>query len=314
MVSVVEREVNTEQFKQWCAEYNSENPALLPVRDEVGVRTPDEKLLPAKLTKPLVMGILNVTPDSFSDGRLFFQLDKALEHAHRLIAEGADIIDIGGESSRPGASAIHCEEELARVIPVIKQLRAESDICISIDTTKAQVMHDAIRAGASMLNDISGFQRDDSLAVAAKLDVPLCLMHMQGEPLTMQTNPQYAVDVIDEINTFFQQRIEQCMKAGIKRKNIILDPGFGFGKTPWHNMRIVSQIMAFQQHNLPVMIGASRKNTLGLIGNAPVEKRLAGGLAIAVYSALCGVAIIRTHDVAETKQALLMVQAIQQAC
>ncbi|KTC87977.1 7,8-dihydropteroate synthase [Legionella drozanskii LLAP-1] len=259
------------------------------------------------------MGVLNVTPDSFSDGGQYFQPESALERALAMIAQGADLIDIGGESTRPGSQAISCNEELSRVIPVIKQLRKESDICISIDTKKAQVMHEAVYAGASIINDISGFQSDESLAMAVELDVPLCLMHMQGAPQDMQTNPQYTQDVVDEINSFFQQRIETCLAAGIKRKNIILDPGFGFGKTSQHNMRIINQLTKFQRHNLPVMIGVSRKSTLGVILNTPVDKRLAGGLAVAVYSALNGVAMIRTHDIAETNQALTMVQAIDGA-
>ncbi len=259
------------------------------------------------------MGVLNITPDSFSDGGRYYQLEHALSRAHQMIAEGADIIDIGGESSKPGALPVSCEEELKRVVPVIKRLRAESDICISIDTTKARVMHEAIYSGASIINDIAGFRSDESLAMAVKLDVPLCLMHMQGEPQKMQNNPQYQDDVVDEINFFFQQRIERCVAAGIKRKNLILDPGFGFGKTPQHNMRIIHQMSKFQQHHLPVMIGVSRKSTLGVILNTPVEKRIAGGLAIAVFSALHGVSILRTHDVAETNQALIMVQAIHAA-
>lgn len=286
--------MNTAQFKQWCESYSS-------------------FALTNKLQKPLIMGVLNVTPDSFSDGGLYFQPENALERALQMIGEGADLIDIGGESTRPGAQAISCDEELSRVIPVIQQIRKRSDICISIDTKKAQVMHEAIHAGASIINDISGFQSDRSLAMAVELDVPLCLMHMQGAPQDMQNNPQYTQDVVDEINLFFQQRIETCLAAGIKRKNLILDPGFGFGKTPQHNMRIINQMTKFQQHKLPIMIGVSRKSTLGVILNSSVEKRLAGGLAIAVYSALHGVAMIRTHDIAETNQALTMVQAINEA-
>ncbi|NSL18077.1 dihydropteroate synthase [Tatlockia micdadei] len=259
------------------------------------------------------MGVLNVTPDSFSDGGRYYQIEQAIEYAHQMISEGADIIDVGGESSKPGALPVSCDEELERVIPVIKQLRKESDVCISIDTTKAQVMHEAINTGASIINDIAGFRSEEALAMAVKLDVPLCLMHMQGEPQDMQHNPLYRHDVVDEINFFFQQRIERCVAAGVKRKNIILDPGFGFGKTPQHNMRIVNQISKFKQHNLPVMLGVSRKSTLGIILNTPVDRRLAGGLAIAVFSALHGVAMIRTHDVAETHQALTMVQAIKAA-
>jgi len=259
------------------------------------------------------MGVLNVTPDSFSDGGKYVQLDTAIAQANRMIDEGADLIDIGGESSKPGAKSITCAEELTRVIPVIKRLRAESDICISIDTTKAQVMHAAINEGASIINDITGFRSEESLIMSAKFDVPLCLVHMQGQPMTMQNNPEYKKDVVEAVNLFFTQRIEQCVAAGIKRDNLILDPGFGFGKTVEHNMRIVNQISKFEQHGLPLLLGVSRKSTLGLLLNAPVDNRLAGGLAVAVYVALQGVGIIRTHDVAATNQALLMVQAITQA-
>jgi dihydropteroate synthase len=282
--------VNTEQFKQWCESYPTDN-----------------------LNKPLIMGVLNVTPDSFSDGGQYLQLEHALMQAHRMIAAGADLIDIGGESSKPGALLVSCEEELARVIPVIKQLRRESEICISIDTTKAQVMHEAVNAGASMINDIAGFRSAESFAMAAELDVPLCLMHMQGDPETMQDNPCYQEDVVDEINVFFEHHIDFCVAAGIKRKNLILDPGFGFGKTVEHNLEIVNKITKFKQHNRPLMLGVSRKSSLGAILKAPVDKRLAGGLAIAVFAALQGVAIIRTHDVAETNQALTMVEAINNA-
>lgn len=284
--------MNIEQFKQWC-EFHSQSA------------------LTTNQQKPLIMGVLNVTPDSFSDGGCYYELECAVARAHKMIAEGADIIDVGGESSKPGALPVSCSEELARVIPVIERLRAESNICISVDTTKAQVMRDAVYAGASIINDITALTSDESLVMAAKLDVPLCLMHMQGEPQTMQNHPQYTQDVVDEINMFFQQRIEVCVAAGIKHKNLILDPGFGFGKTPEHNMRLVNQLAKLQQHNLPVMLGVSRKSTIGTVLESPVDKRLVGGLAIAIFAVLQGVAMIRTHDVAETNQALVMVQAIK---
>jgi dihydropteroate synthase len=283
--------LNTAQFKQWgdfCSQSTlSTNPQ-----------------------QTLIMGILNVTPDSFSDGGTYYAKERAVEHAHRMIAEGADLIDIGGESSRPGALPVSLEEELARVIPVIEHLRAESDVCISIDTTKAEVMQAAVCAGASIINDIMALRGNGALAMAAQLNVPVCLMHMQGEPRTMQNNPQYKQDVVDEINAFFQQRIEACLSAGIAYKNLILDPGFGFGKTPEHNLRIVNQLAKFHSYHLPLMLGVSRKSTLGIILNTPVDKRVAGDLAIAVVAALQGVAIIRTHEVFATKQALVMVHAI----
>ncbi|CDZ75944.1 Dihydropteroate synthase [Legionella massiliensis] len=286
--------MNIEEFKIWCESY-------------------DQAFSIGSHQKPLIMGVLNVTPDSFSDGGKYYQLQPALEHARQMIIDGADLIDIGGESSKPGARPVSWEEELDRVIPVIRQLRTETDICISIDTTKAQVMHAAISEGASIINDIAGFRSRESLAMAAQLDVPLCLMHMQGEPLTMQDAPNYQLDVEEELNLYFEQKIATCVAAGIKAKNLIIDPGFGFGKTVEHNMRIVKQLAKFKRHNRPIMLGVSRKSTLGAILNAPVDKRLAGGLALAVYASLQGVSIIRTHDVAETNQALLMVQAINEA-
>lgn len=280
--------MNTEQFIQWCESYQSD-----------------------KWSKPLIMGVLNITPDSFSDGGHFLNIEKAIAQAHRMIKAGADIIDIGGESSKPGAVSVSFDEELARVRPIIKRLRTESDICISIDTTKARLMHEAINAGASMINDIAGFQSEESRAMAAKLDVPLCLMHMQGNPQTMQANPCYKLNIVDEINCFFEARIEALLAAGVRRNKIILDPGFGFGKTVEHNLELVNKTEQFKQHRLPLMLGVSRKSTLGEILNRPVDKRLVGGLTIAIVAALQGLAMIRTHDVEETNQALTMVEAIK---
>lgn len=287
--------VNREQLEQWCEFHQSTN---------------DREVL----RKPLIMGVLNFTPDSFSDGGQYYNApEKAVARAQQMIAEGADIIDIGGESSRPGALPVSSAEELARVIPLIKALRAESDVCISIDTTKADVMANAVAAGASMINDISALAGDESLETAAGLGVPVCLMHMQGRPESMQNNPYYSGSVVDEVNLFFQQRVECCLAAGIKTKHLILDPGFGFGKTPEHNLFMVKRLAAFRQHNLPLMLGASRKSTLGYLTGKPVNQRLASGLAIALFAMLQGVGIIRTHDIAETYQALLTMQAINQA-
>lgn len=264
-------------------------------------------------SKLLVMGILNVTPDSFSDGGRFLAPEQALAKALQMIEEGADIIDIGGESTKPGALPISNDEELARVIPVITRLRKETDICISIDTNKAQVMHEAITAGASMINDISALNSREKLNLAAKLKVPVCLMHMQGEPQTMQNSPQYERDLVDEINSFFQQRIEACLAAGIERHNLIIDPGFGFGKTVGHNLRMVNKLVSFRQFNLPVMLGMSRKSTVGMILNQPVDKRLIGSLVLATFASIQGANIIRTHDIAETKQMQMMLEAINNA-
>ncbi|CEK11991.1 dihydropteroate synthase [Legionella hackeliae] len=281
--------MNSRQFQQWCELYQQPS---------------------AYQQKPLIMGILNVTPDSFSDGGKFLQRDLAVKHALNMIASGADLIDIGGESSRPGAESVSCEEELARVIPVIERLREETDSCISIDTTKAQVMEAAVAAGANMINDISALSTEESLNKAAKLNVPICLMHMQGEPMTMQEQPHYDHDILDELHSFFQKKIKRCLAAGIKFENLILDPGFGFGKLPQHNLRLVKHVASFTQYNRPVMLGASRKTTIGVILQKPVEERLLGGLTIAIVAALQGVAILRTHDIDETQQMLTMLGAI----
>lgn len=256
------------------------------------------------------MGILNVTPNSFSDGGKFLQRDNAVKHALKMIIAGADIIDVGGESSRPGAQPVSCEEELARVIPVIERLREETDCCISIDTTKHQVMKEAVAAGADMINDITALNSGESLQAAAQLDVPVCLMHMQGEPMTMQLHPHYEQDIIDELHTFFQQKIKHCLTAGIKFENLILDPGFGFGKLPEHNLRLVKNMATFNQYNRPLLLGVSRKTTIGAVLQKPVEQRLLGGLAISVIAALQGTSILRTHDIDETQQVLIMLDAV----
>ncbi len=256
------------------------------------------------------MGVLNITPNSFSDGGCFLDRGHATRRAEEMIVEGVDIIDIGGESSRPGAEPASCAEELARVIPVIESIRAASDVCISIDTCKAEVMEAAVMAGATLINDISALTGVGSLAVARRLKVPVCLMHMQGTPQLMQNNPHYSRDIVDEINDFFLQRIHVCLQAGIPREHLILDPGFGFGKWVPHNLSIVNRLREFQHHNLPLLLGVSRKSTIGAVLQKPVLERLPGGLAIAVLAALQGVSIIRTHDVAATSQALQMIHAI----
>ena len=263
--------------------------------------------------KPLIMGVLNATPDSFSDGGRFLKRQDAAIRVERMIAEGADIIDVGGESSRPGATEVSCAEELARVLPVIECIRAISDICISIDTQKADVMKAAVLAGASFINDIHALQGRGALSVASQLDVPVCIMHMQGLPGFMQANPHYANSIIDEINHFFEQRIQACVDAGISRERLILDPGFGFGKSVEHNLSLMNGMAAFQRHGLPLLLGVSRKSTLGAITHASVGARGPAGIASAVFAALQGVRIIRTHDVGETNQALQMLDAIVRA-
>ncbi|WP_419419606.1 dihydropteroate synthase [Legionella sp. D16C41] len=267
-------------------------------------------LNPHQYQAPLIMGIINITPDSFSDGGHYFSLNQALAHARKLLAEGADILDIGGESSRPGAKVISIEEELARVIPLIKQLRQEVDCCISIDTTKAEVMQAAVEAGANIINDITALKDEAALHLVAKLQVPVCLMHMQGIPETMQSLPIHYENIIAEINQFFQNQVKRCLEVGIKEDNIILDPGFGFGKTIEHNLQLVKDLAQFTQHHLPLMLGVSRKSTIGAILNKNVDERAIGGIALNVFASLNGVNIIRTHDVVETKQALTMIDAI----
>jgi len=260
--------------------------------------------------KPLIMGILNVTPDSFSDGGRYMEPSEALRQAEGMISHGADIIDIGGESSRPGAVSVSMDEELSRVIPVIERIRQNSDICISIDTCKADVMHAAVEAGASFINDITALRGEGALAMAVSLDVPVCLMHMLGSPLFMQDNPGYVNNVVDEINQFFHQRIETCIKAGMARERLIIDPGFGFGKSTQDNLMIIRRLADVQRHNLPILLGVSRKSTIGVVLQNPVSQRLIGGIAIAIFAALQGVALIRTHDVDETNQALRMLDSV----
>ncbi|WP_239005246.1 dihydropteroate synthase [Legionella sp. MW5194] len=263
--------------------------------------------------KPLLMGVLNITPDSFADGGRYLNPDAALQQALVMKDAGADLIDLGGESSQPGARAVSIQEQLDRVLPVIEKIRQESDICLSIDTTKAEVMRAAVAAGANLINDIKALSEEGAMAAAAELNVPVCLMHMKGIPETMQENPYYSKDVVDEINDFFIDRIERCIQAGIAPQHLILDPGFGFGKSVQHNLWLTKHIQRFQRHGLPLLLGASRKSTLGAVLNKAVEDRLIGSIAVAVFAGLQGVAIIRTHDVDETNQALSMIDAIVQA-
>ncbi|MCX7117800.1 MAG: dihydropteroate synthase [Legionellales bacterium] len=256
------------------------------------------------------MGVLNVTPDSFSDAGRFVKGEDAVLRARAMLAEGVDMIDVGGESSRPGAVRISEDEELSRVIPVIERICDESDVCVSIDTYKPVIMEAAVKAGASFINDIKALTEDGALSVAVNLQVPVCLMHMQGIPKTMQVNPHYANDVVCDINHFFLQRIDACVKAGLSRKHLVLDPGFGFGKSVSHNLSIVKRLGEFQHHHLPLMLGVSRKSTLGVVLSAPVENRWPGAIATEIFATLQGVSIIRTHDVEKTNQALHMIDAI----
>jgi len=258
------------------------------------------------LSQPVVMGILNVTPDSFSDGGRYHAVDAAFKQAQKMVADGAKIIDIGGESTRPGASAVSLEEELARVIPIIKRIATLLDVVISIDTSKAQVMREAIAAGAHIINDVRALQEEGALQAAAELAVPVCIMHMQGQPSTMQVAPSYQ-DVTAEVVAFLQQRIIDCVNAGIKRGHIILDPGFGFGKTLAQNYQLLADTAVFHQFELPVLIGVSRKSMIGNLLQCDESQRLAGSLACATVAATAGAQILRVHDVRETADVLAIV-------
>ena len=264
------------------------------------------------LSEPIIMGIVNVTPDSFSDGGQFFNITAALKHAMQLLDDGATILDIGGESTRPGAPDVTLEDELQRVIPIIKAIREQSDCVISIDTSKAEVMRQAIEAGADIVNDVRALQEPGALEVVAQYpDVVVCLMHMQGQPRSMQNDPHYN-DLASEINDFFNQRIAACETAGIRQSQLILDPGFGFGKTLKHNYQILSQFNDFAQFGLPLLAGLSRKSMIGNLLNRDTENRLAGSLAGALIAAQNGAHIIRVHDVKETADVLGVYQACKQ--
>lgn len=261
--------------------------------------------LPATLE---VMGILNVTPDSFSDGGRYNQREKALTQALQMVADGAHYIDIGGESTRPGAEAVSEQAELDRVIPVIEALRQASPVSISIDTSKAVVMREAVMAGAAMINDVNALRAEGALKVAADCTAEICLMHMQGEPRTMQHEPRYD-DVICDVKAFLQERIQACEQLGIARSRLFLDPGFGFGKSVRHNYQMLHRLQAFHELELPLLIGMSRKSMLGQVTGRPTAERLSASIAAATIAALKGARIIRVHDVKETVDAMKVVAA-----
>ncbi|ELR66171.1 Dihydropteroate synthase [Photobacterium marinum] len=249
------------------------------------------------------MGILNVTPDSFSDGGRFNQLDKALYHIEEMLAAGTSIIDIGGESTRPGAADVVLDDELARVVPVIEAIRSRFDCWISVDTSKAKVMTEAVNAGADLINDVRALLEPGALAAAADANVPVCLMHMQGQPRTMQTQPEYN-DLITDVSDFLAERVAVCEAAGIRREQLLLDPGFGFGKTLEHNYQLLAQLDRFHQFGLPLLVGMSRKSMIfKLLDKKPAEC-LAGSLACATIAAMKGAQIIRVHDAQETVDVL----------
>jgi len=264
------------------------------------------------LSQPIVMGILNVTPDSFSDGGRFIDSSQAIEHAQRMLEAGAGIIDVGGESTRPGAAAVSEEDELRRVIPVVDALANRFSAPISIDTSKPAVMTAAFEAGATIINDVRALREPGALEAAAKTDAAVCLMHMQGQPRTMQLEPHYD-DVVAEVKAFLLERVAACEAAGIVRDRLVLDPGIGFGKQLQHNLALLANLPALAQPGLPLLIGVSRKSMFQTLLTRRVDQRLAGSLAMATAAALSGAAILRVHDVAETVDAMKVVQALRAA-
>ena len=260
------------------------------------------------LKKPVVMGILNVTPDSFSDGGEYSSFELACKHADEMVEQGASIIDIGGESTRPGAADVNLCEELSRVIPLVEYIARHHDVWISIDTSKAEVMKQAVEAGAHLINDVRALQEPGALEMATRLQVPVCLMHMQGQPRSMQDAPEYS-DVVDEIKQFFKQRIQACCDAGLKREHLLIDPGFGFGKSLAHNYELLNRLEEFKSLGTPILAGLSRKSMMGNLLSRDVPQRLAGSLAGAMLSAQRGADIIRVHDVAETVDVLKVLDA-----
>ena len=271
------------------------------------------------LTSPVVMGILNVTPDSFSDGGRYDSLNRAMEHAHQMIADGAGIVDIGGESTRPNAQLVSEAEEIDRVVPVIEALRAETDVIVSIDTSSASVMKASVEAGAGIINDVRALNCPGALAAAAECDVPVVLMHSLIEQPEQGFVPQYD-DVVAAVADYLKERVQACEQAGIRRKNIVLDPGFGggmFGKAPAHDLVLVKRFQEFygERHGLglPILAGVSRKSFIGAVLGNTADERLAASLAVAVMLAQAGVQIVRVHDVKETADALAMLQAVSAA-
>lgn len=263
-----------------------------------------------------VMGILNVTPDSFSDGGLFVSAESALKQARKMVLEGAAIIDVGGESTRPGATAVTVQQELDRVIPIIEAIHAECDVILSVDTSKLEVMREAVKAGAGMINDVRALREPGALEAASDAvkenSVVVCLMHMLGEPRVMQDEPEYD-DVIATIKTFLQVRIAACVAAGIPNHSLLIDPGFGFGKTVAHNLSLVKNLSALKTLGSPIVMGVSRKSTIGTVLDRPTEERLAGSLAMATLCCQQGANIIRAHDVAATVDVVKIFHAVQTA-
>lgn len=261
------------------------------------------------LSFPQVMGIVNMTPDSFSDGGNYNNLDDAMRRVDSMIQAGASFIDVGGESTRPRAAEVSVEEELDRVIPLVEKIARYFDVWISVDTSKPQVITESAKAGAHLINDIRALTEPGAIEAAAKTQLPVCIMHMQGDPKTMQNAPHYQQDIYQEVDQFFTQHINRCINAGIERQKIILDPGFGFGKTLQHNYRLLAKLKNFHHFGLPLLVGMSRKSMIGQVLNVPPQERMIGSVSCAVIAAMQGAQIIRVHDVKETFDALRIVQA-----
>ncbi|TKB49285.1 dihydropteroate synthase [Ferrimonas sediminicola] len=262
------------------------------------------------LSRPQVMGIINVTPDSFSDGGRFRRLDAALAQARQMVNDGAAILDIGGESTRPGAPEVTLEEELNRVVPVVEAISSELDVVISVDTSKAQVMREAVASGAGLINDVRALEEPGALAAAVDLQVPVCLMHMQGQPRTMQQQPVYE-DLLAEVSRVFEARIQACVDAGMVRERLLLDPGFGFGKTLEHNYQLLARLDRFRHFGLPLLTGLSRKSMFGQLLGRAVDQRLPASLAGALLCAQGGASVLRVHDVRETVDVLKVLAETQ---
>ncbi|WP_455913751.1 dihydropteroate synthase [Pseudomonas syringae] len=279
--------------------------ALHPTRLPCGNRVLD-------LSRTHVMGILNITPDSFSDGGRFAQRDLALRHAEAMMLAGATLIDVGGESTRPGARSVSPVEELERVAPVVEAISAELDVIISVDTSTPAVIRETARLGAGLINDVRSLRRDGALDAAAATGLPVCLMHMRGEPTDMQNDPHY-VDLVGEVSAFLRERMEQCVEAGIPVERIILDPGFGFAKTLEHNLSLFKHMEALHALGRPLLVGVSRKSMIGKVLDKPVDQRLHGALALAAMAMVKGAKILRVHDVPETVDVVRMIAAVQSA-
>ena len=261
------------------------------------------------LSRTAIMGILNVTPDSFSDGGIFLAHDAAVAHALTMVEEGADIIDVGGESTRPGAQAVSVQEELDRVVPVIEAIACAVPVPISIDTSKPEVMRAAVAAGAGVINDVRALRATGAVETAAALAVPVCLMHMQGEPRSMQQNPAYT-NVVGEVRDFLYERIETCVAAGITRDRLIIDPGFGFGKSVVHNLELLRRLSELRALGAPILAGLSRKSMIGALLGLPMAQRLQASVALALIAVQNGAGMLRVHDVRATREAIRMFEAV----